>query len=49
VGVDRPDNADVDGAGSAEHERVHELVGRWATVTKHAKEERERVAGVGVG
>lgn len=49
VGVDRPDSADADGAGSAEHERVHELVGRWAAVPKHAKEERERVAGVGLG
>lgn len=49
VGVDRLDNADADAGGSAEHERVHELVRRWAAVTKHAKEERERVAGVGVG
>ena len=47
--MDRPDNADADAAGSAEHERVHELIRRWAAVTKHAKEEGERVAGVAVG
>lgn len=47
--MDRPDKADAEGAGGAERKRVHELVGRRATVAEHAEEESDRIAGVREG
>jgi hypothetical protein len=47
--MDRPDEVDADGAGGAERERIHELVGRRAAAAEHVEEELKRVAGVRVG